>query len=265
MPLPRRLFREPLLIFGVLAGLVFAGERCLRRPGADPSRIEIPAGQRETLRASLRSKLGREPTPAEFDAVFERWKLDEIAYREGLKLDLGRSGAARELVATAYKERLLARATVTSPSDAEIDRYLAEHRDAYVEPVRYDFDTIASDAGSSEEAAWRVFDDLVKAPEPVSLPPGAVRHTRQSFKEVAQAFGVPFAHALDAAIPHRFQLVDSTRGFLVLRLQQKTGSTVPTRETLRPRLLEAMTSDRRRAAAESSLRELAKSYEIREE
>jgi hypothetical protein len=261
-----RLLREPLLIFALLAALVFAAERALRGPSPDGPRIEVPANQRVLLRGRLRHELAREPSARELDAAFERWKLDEVAYREGVKLGLDRaSGPVRELVATAYKERLLADVRIPQPSEAELERFLAEHREAYVEPVRYDFDTIASTAGRSEAAVWPVFDELVKASPPVSLPAEAIRHEQRSFKEVARAFGTPFAQGLDAAAPERFDLVNSTQGFLVVRLRKRSGGGTPSLPTLRPRLLEAMAGERRRSAAEAALRERGKLYELREE
>lgn len=261
-----RLVREPLLLFGLVSALVFGAERWSKHPEVDGRRVEIPPKQRETLHVRLQQELGRAPSQHEFDAAFERWKLDEVAYREGLALGLQRSsGAVRELVATAYKERLLAGVKLDPPSDAELARFFADHRDAYVEPVRYDFDTIVSPAGSSEAAAWPLFDELVKAPPPVSLPAEARRHEQLSFKEVVRAFGVPVAYALDAATPERFQLVESTQGFLVLRLRKKSGGETPAWDVLRPRLLEAAAGERRRSAAEAALRERAKSYEMREE
>jgi hypothetical protein len=261
-----RLVREPLLIFALLAAVVFATERVLRAPEPDARRVEMSVNQRALLRASLRHELAREPSAAEVDAAVERWKLDEVAYREGLKLGLDRTnGAVRELVATAYKERLLADVRVAEPSEAELERFLAQHRDTYVEPVRYDFDTIISPAGSSEAAAWPLFDELVKATPPVSLPHDARRHEDRSFKEVARAFGVPFAQALDAATPGRFELFGSTQGFLVVRLRKRSGGTTPSLQMLRPRLVEVMTGERRLAAAEAALRERAKAYDIRAE
>lgn len=93
-----------------------------------------------------------------------------------------------------------------------------------VEVVRYDFDTIASPAGSSEAAAWPLFDQLVKTPPPVSLPAEAERHERQTLDQVTQTFGPRFAEALTTATPGRFDLVDSHRGFLILRLRQKSDA-----------------------------------------
>jgi hypothetical protein len=261
-----RLVREPLLIFALLAAVVFTVERVWRAPVLDGRSIEVPANQRALLRENLRHELAREPRAAEVDAAYERWKLDEVAYREGLKLGLDRSGGAvRELVATAYKERLLADVRVAEPSDAELERFLDQHRDAYREPIRYDFDTVASPAGSSEAAAWPLFDELVKASPPVSLPASARRHEQRSFKEVARAFGTPFAQALDAATPERFELFGSTQGFLVVRLRKRSGGTTPSLPVLRPRLVEALVAERRRAAAEATLRERAKLYEVRSE
>jgi hypothetical protein len=266
VPALARLVREPLLIFALLAVMVFALERVWRAPEPDGRRVEVPGNQRALLRQSLRHELAREPSAAEVDAAFERWKLDEVAYREGLKLGLDHTnGAVRELVATAYKEQLLADVRVAEPSEAELERFLAQHRDAYMEPVRYDFDTIAAPAGSSEAAAWPLFDELVKATPPVSLPAGAHRHEQLSFKEVARAFGTPFAQALDAATPGRFELFGSAQGFLVVRLRERSGGTTPSLQTLRPRLVEAMAGERRRAAAEAALRERAKVYDIRAE
>lgn len=92
------------------------------------------------------------------------------------------------------------------------------------EIVRYDFDTIASPAGSTEAAAWPLFDQLVKATPPVSLPAEAERHERQTLEQVSQTFGAPFAEALAAATPGRFDLVDSKRGFLILRLRQVSST-----------------------------------------
>lgn len=266
MPPVHRLVREPLLIFGVLSALVFGGERWLTQPELEGRRVEVPANHRASLRGRLEQALGRAPTTRELDAEFERWKLDEVAYREGLALGLQRSsGAVRELVATAYKERLLAEVKLAEPSDAQLTQFFADHREAYLEPVRYDFDTIASPAGSSEAAAWPLFDELVKASPPVTLPADARRHEQRSFKDVARVFGVPFAHTLDAATPERFELVESTQGFLVVRLRKRSAGAIPPWEVLRPRLLEATVGEQRRAAAEAALRERAKLYEMREE
>jgi len=123
-----------LATFFAGGALLFGAERLIL-PGEDSSRhVVVTRAVKAHLTRELAGELGREPTAGELGRRVERYGLEEVAYREGVRAGMDRSAAVRNEVVRAYRGLAAQLALVPEPSAAELEQFLAEHRQAYVRP-----------------------------------------------------------------------------------------------------------------------------------
>jgi hypothetical protein len=104
-----------LLVFALGGLLLFGAERLILSEDDGSRQIVVTRSLKAHLARELRSELGREPTPSELGQRVERWRLDEVAYREGMRAGLNRSQAVRNEVVRAYRTLATQLAVVPEP------------------------------------------------------------------------------------------------------------------------------------------------------
>lgn len=105
-----------LAIFFVGGALLFGAERLLLAEEDMSRRVVVTRSLKAHWTRELTGELGREPTASELAARAERWRLDEVAYREGLRAGLDRSDAVRNEVVRAYRTLAAQLAAVPEPN-----------------------------------------------------------------------------------------------------------------------------------------------------
>jgi hypothetical protein len=126
-----------LLAIFLLGGVLLFGAERLMLSGDDTSRhITVTRSLKAHLTRELTGELGREPTPSELEQRVQRWRLDEVAYREGLRAGLDRSQAVRNEVVRAYRTLATQLALVSEPdADTRVLKTLAREYE-FVEAAR---------------------------------------------------------------------------------------------------------------------------------
>jgi peptidyl-prolyl cis-trans isomerase C len=135
------LLREPLVHFVVLGTALFL---LYARVAPEPAHeIVVPASLVQGLVRDAERRTGRTPTPAEAEAMVERWIDDEVRYREALALGLDRGDLIVRRRLVQKMDFLLAGSTpVPAPTDAELAAWLAAHPDQYAAPDRLSFEHV---------------------------------------------------------------------------------------------------------------------------
>ncbi|HNP34844.1 MAG TPA: peptidylprolyl isomerase [Woeseiaceae bacterium] len=132
-----RLLREPLLHFFLLGALLFVLFSYLHKGvSAAPDEILVDAARISALSTQYERIWQRPPSAPELKGLIADWVRDEIMYREGVALGLDRDDPViRRRVA--QKVAFMSDALVDDrPGEAELERWLAEHRETYrIEPV----------------------------------------------------------------------------------------------------------------------------------
>jgi hypothetical protein len=113
---------------------------------AQDNTLVVDAGEIEWMATSWYKRWNRMPTPQELDGLIQQYIRETILYREALAMGLDKDDTIirRRL---AQKLEFLAQdlATMTAPTDEELQTYFDEHQDRYQKPVRYTFTQVYFD------------------------------------------------------------------------------------------------------------------------
>jgi hypothetical protein len=240
-------WREPLLHFLVAGAALFLLFRLLN--GGDvgaPREIVITDARVAALAENFAQTWMRPPTAEELRGLVEDYVAEEVYYREAIAMGLDRDD-------TVIRRRLRQKmefisegiADAVEPTDAQLQAYLDQHAEKFVEPARFSFqqvflsgerrgDALRRDAERvlGELAAGRGAVDPQALGDPTLLPSALERATPQ---DVANVFGTEFAAQLDEAPVGQWSgPVQSGFGLHVVRVDARTPGAMPTLDTIRP-------------------------------
>jgi hypothetical protein len=266
----RRLVREPLVHFVLLGAAIFAAQALLGGDGAS-RRIEVDDSLRRALRQDHVRRTGAEPTPAEEAALVESYVDEEILYREALALGLDRGDVIvrRRML---QKMEFLAESAepIAEPSDADLERFLAENGARYAVPARVALTHVfvGSDrhGESAEPLARELRERLAAGADPATLGdpfPRGRDFGLSSERELAGIFGSELAAAAMRLPAGRWsEPLRSAYGWHLVRPSQTAPGGPPrladVRQAVRLDLLEEIRAGRRRDALEA----LREGYEV---
>lgn len=272
----RSLVREPLVHFLLLGVALFAVDAWLRptaTPGADQEIVVTPA-RVSTLAQGFKRTWQRPPTRAELDGLVQDYIREEVLYREAKALGLDQDD-------TVIRRRLRQKmefisddaAALETPSDQDLDAWLAAHPDVfrieprltfeqvYLDPARHG-DGLQADAGhllaelnaAGADARAGQGDGLLLL-EP--------RYADVTQSEVARLFGSDFAKALFAQPVGRWVgPIDSGYGIHLVRLVSKTAAGTVRLEDVRPLVEREWANARRKELAEAFYAQLRARYRV---
>ena len=201
------LLKEPLLHFLVLGLLIFVAYGVLVRDGPAGDEIVLTRGQQARLLTAFETTWNRPPTPQEFQAIVEDWIREEIAYREGIAMELdGDDTIIRRRLR--QKLEMLAEDIVSleEPTAEDLERFLADNQTSYLREPEYSLQQIffstdkrGESARQDAEQALLLLhtDSTLTNPralgDPIPLP---YRLSGEPEDAVAARFGLDFARAL---------------------------------------------------------------------
>ncbi|WP_417320656.1 peptidyl-prolyl cis-trans isomerase [Erythrobacter aureus] len=231
----RTLLRDPLAHF-LLAGAAIWGALALIGDPVDPASrtIELSRERQAGIALGFERMMGRPPTDAEMDAAIARWVREEVLYREAMRLGVDQGDAVvRRRLATKMDELAGAEAEVVRPTDAVLERWLADNAERYAEGHAISF---AQAFFPSEQTAR----DALGGPAPprgtaISLPRSA---DAMKMAEVEAVFGREFASGLSAlSADETWQgPIRSGFGWHLVRLDRRTAGSVPALDEIRERV-----------------------------
>ena len=219
-----RWVRDPLFHFVLLGALLFALDFTLSAQRGDENTIVLTKAEDERIRELFAEARGRQPEADELEALRRRWFDNELLYREGLALGLDRGdNAIRERVI--FKALNIVQADLRPPAaeDAVLQRWFEENRDRYDDPARMDL-LEAVVEGKPDRTELEAFAR--------ALNDGAASETRSGLRafrgrpehNIQEAFGEPFLKAVSAGPLNQWQVLDSTEGPRVVRVEKRTAA-----------------------------------------
>jgi hypothetical protein len=200
----RRLLQEPLLHFLILGALLFGLYSLLQGRALKPAtEIVVSRGQVQSLQAQFQRTRQRAPTSEELQGLVESWVREEIFYREGLAIGLGRDDPIVRRRVAQKLEFIADDGVTTPPTAAELQAWLDAHPDKYLIEPRYTLRQIYFDVGrhgeklNADVTAVRRALDAGQTPtgDPTLLPTAL---EKAGASEVTRVFGKEFADALTA-------------------------------------------------------------------
>ena len=232
-----KLLREPVFHFFVAGAMLFLAHRLF--VGA-PRTVTVTRAVRSNLARQFQDVNGRQPTAEELASDVHKWQTDEALSREALREHLDRDDPGiRTILADKMRLRASFEVPKRQPTDAELDAWLAQHKDRYQMPDRYDFEFVAfpKTAPRAREDLESFQRDLEAGKPPASLgrPVMGGNLTAADLKDRID----PALAARIVQLPPGgpWQRVETSQGFYLARLKAMAGG-VPTRQQLGERLIE---------------------------
>lgn len=230
-----RILREPLVHFLAIGAILFVLNGWIGRHRVpESSRIVVSAGRIEHLAASFAQVWNRSPTDAELDGLIDDFVLEEILYREAIALGLDRDDTfvRRRL---RQKMEFLNEGAVPSPTDADLEAYLAQHPGTFRVGSRITFDQIYFSRDRRGDAvetdAARMLARLQREPEagdegdPSLLEPS---YRSIPIEEITGVFGEDFARRVAELEPGGWVgPIESSLGLHLVRIRERAGGRDP--------------------------------------
>lgn len=270
------LFREPLLHFLVLGGVLFALYVAFGKPDdvALRDRIVVDERQLRLLSQQFQSTWMRPPTRDELSGLADDFVKEEILYREALALGLDRDDLVIRRRMRQKMEFLNADLNEQEPTDADLEAYLRANPEVFRQPPRFSFQQIYLDPrrtdGDILQRAQGLLallrEDTEASADPASLGepsllPAVVE--RATPRDVANTFGPEFAEAVAGAPTDGWSgPYTSAYGVHLLRVTEHLPGNIPPLTAVRSVVAREWANERRHEAETRFLDALRSRYSI---
>jgi PPIC-type PPIASE domain len=271
----RRVLREPLVHFLVLALLVFAAHRILAssEDGSPTGHIVVTAAKVEHIATRFAQIWQRPPTAQELKGLIDEEVKEEIYVREALALGLDKDDA---LIRRRLRQKMEllndTRADALSPSDAELEGFLRTHPERFAVDPAVSFHQVFLNyqrRGSKvEQTADDILNTLRTHPESeatslgdASLLPAETPLT--SLKVIGHEFGSEFADTIaKAKVGVWTGPIVSGFGLHIVRVFERRKGSVPQLGEVRDAVLREWTNEKRKQLESERLAGLLQRYEV---
>jgi hypothetical protein len=264
-----RLLREPLLHFLLLGALLFAAYDWLNGSGfraRDEIRVTRPLV--EGLVTQFERVWQRPPTTEERQAMIDSWVRDEVFYREALAMGLERDDPIVRRRLSQKVQFILDSGAPAAPTEAELQRWLDEHADAYRLEPTYTLRQVFFDAakrGDGTDAAVAAARRALTAGRTVDGDATMLPATLSgSASDVARNFGTDFEAALRMLPTGSWQgPVRSGFGLHLVLVERRTDGRLARLDEVRDAVARDLGHARAQAADEAYYRRLRDKYVVR--
>jgi hypothetical protein len=271
----RALLKEPLFHFLALGALLFLIGRGTGNDagGTMGSRIVVTPGQIERLVSSFAATWQRPPTAVELEGLIEDHIREEVYFREALSLGLDRGDIIiRRRLRQKMEFLTQDLADQVTPTEAELEAYLAANQEEYRIPPRYTLSQryfgpgpVDSESGARARRALERMDDPTDpeaAPDGArSMLPGQVDEAPT--REVARVFGEAFVEGLADLPEGRWSgPVESGYGVHLVYVHERIEGRRPRLDEVRPFVLRDWTTDKREAVNDEAYQRMLDGYTV---
>jgi hypothetical protein len=252
---------EPLVQFILISVVLFGIDVRLHPPVKENRTIVVTRQMRNAISDNYDEDHARKPTDLELKARIDNWVGEEILYREGraLGLDLG-DPTIRDRIVYKLKVMLTDEVQSREPTPTERADWFAQHHNRYDEPERV---TFLATAPVSEESARKEFADVRAQRESQELQAQTRIFLDRPRGAIAPVFGDAFAGALDRAKVGVWQVVQSTAGWHLVRLDARKPGKAAVLEEVRDDVTKSWKSEQTLQATLLAMDRLKARYAVR--
>jgi hypothetical protein len=213
-----RFKQEPLLIFMVIAVLIFVGDYLMSLTKEDPNAIVITPEIRQEARQIYTNSFKQEPSEKDMKILMDRWVDNEVLYREGVALGLDKGDSSiRERVI--FKALSVTQAAISLPKldEDSLQKWFKEHADKYDEPNLVHFHE-AVPLGKTSAEDLKIFVNALNGKGKSD-----VDSSLEIFKDrprftIVDGYGEGFTAALEKLPTSGWHLLDSKAGSRIVSL-----------------------------------------------
>lgn len=276
MKILKRMLREPLLHFL----LIGAGLFWLFYEVADPdqeraNQILVTKADVERLKTQWQRQWRRPPTEQELGGMIDAHIRETILYKEALALGLDQDDViVRRRLGQKLEFLFKDLAEQAEPAATELERYLEEHGERYVEPGRYTFTHVylnPDERGAAlADDAQALLDQLQTGTLTVDADGVGDRFlyqyqfSDQTPAQIARIFGSMFAQNLEGLEPGQWRgPVESGYGLHLVFIEGKSEPRQPELAEIRKKVRWDLIADRRKEVDAAFYAELRQRYDIR--
>lgn len=255
------LLREPLVHFFVLGLGLFLAQHLVHQ---EPREIIVTEDIKADLSRRFEDVQGHVPSADEMAQEVKKWARDEALFREAMRRGLEQDDASvRSVLVDKMQALAAARVRDAVPTDADLETWLAAHRDRYVLPVRYDFEFLT--VGQGEQARDHV--ERLKQALAAGQPPQQLGQPLRGAHLDASALKGRVAKELAAAVPRlsvgTWHEVEGASEIWLVRVKRTTGG-MPEKSQIRAQLTADWVAAWRQQQVDAILQKTVDLYQVEE-
>ena len=271
----KRWLHEPLLHFLLIGAAIFVLFYQVAEPETvTENRIVISEGDIDRMITLFERKLQRLPTQQELNGLVEADIREQILYREALVMGLDEDDTiVRRRLAQKVEFMFNDLVDITEPTDAELQTFLDQHADKFIESARTSFvhvylnsdrrgDSAAADALQLLTALNSTDNTLdpATAGDPFMF---GYEFDNQDEQQAARMFGNEFAESLQTLTPGSWQgPVTSGYGLHLMYIKDRSESWLPPLAEIRDSVLYEFLAARRQQANQAFYKALRERYQV---
>jgi hypothetical protein len=223
--------------------------------------IVVSRAMRQSIIDTYDEDHARQPTPTELKATIDNWVADEILYREGraMGLDAG-DPTIRDRVIYKLKSILTDDAKPKDPSEQTLVAWFAAHHDRFDQPEMF---TFLATAPVAEDLARAEYEQVRAGREPPSLQDQTRVFLKRPRASIAPVFGESFATALERASIGQWQVVHSTAGWHLVRVDARISGAPARLDGIRDEVVTAYKAEQQTRATVEAIHRLQAQYTVR--
>lgn len=274
------LLKEPLFIFLLIGGSLFAIFDVVSNHPTDKQEIIISAGNINALVLDFEKVWQRAPNKKELDGLIQNFIKEEVLYREAIAMKLDENdGIVRRRLSQKMEFISEDLASLKKPTDEELQAYLEDNTQQYLQDSRYSFQQIYFNKNKRGEA---VYSDAESAL--VMLKASQINTTKKS-KAVDKALGDPlmikshfndvtatqvkrelgmqFVQSLDKLSLNNWQgPIESGFGLHLVKVDKRTLANLPTVSKVRKSLVRDWNVEQRKESNKAFYQALRSRYTV---
>lgn len=258
------LWREPLILFFLMGGLLFGADHLVKKIRGDGV-IRVPEEVAEITQAQLAATWGRPPTNSELKAHLQRWVNEEALFREGLRLGLERGDAQiRERVTLKTLNVMQLGTSVPEPTAEQLAAWYGVHRLRYEQPPRLHLQVLQADPRTPPSAAAlsRTLEQLnTKSIQPKDLGQLAI-YQAIPMQELALRYSEDFVKQAMQSVPNVWSAYRSGDTALFLNLDRIQPGFKPDFEEIKARVAEDWRQDDLQKKLDQKVADLVRQHRV---
>jgi len=233
-------FKEPLFHFLILGSLLFF---FLSDTQVLQDKIIISNAKISQLSSQFNKTRHRAPTPQELDALTDDYLKDLIAFKKGQEMHLIEGDSIIQRRVRQKVEFILESSIATlTPSDEELQVYMVEHQDDFMNEPLYSFEQIYIDENRHKNLDLYIQETLLKLNSFNRSELGDTLMLERSLNavsssEIKRVFGQKFFQGLENIDLGKWSKVYSGYGLHLVKIKSKTTESVGDFELNKRRLL----------------------------